>query len=367
MKKLLYYAGIMIVVILLLPMLIVKSCGKMPDKVETPQSLDQVGPTEQEKKTEKTEKPEKVKVNEEPEKKQYIISVYDNTLNKSEEMDLEEYIKGVVAAEMPAEFHLEALKAQAIAARTYAYGRFSGVYESKKGVHDGIDVCKNSTHCQAWVSKEAAIKKWNVFFAARYWSKISKAVESTKGLIVVYDGKVANTLFHSSSSTSTENSEDVWPGVSVPYLRSVASTGDEEAKGFETSINMKSSEVYKKLRQSYPEIEFDGDLFDNFNVLEYTDGGRVKTIKIGNTILKGTELRTLLGLRSTNFVIERLGSGKGDKETLRITTKGYGHGVGMSQWGADYLAKTGGTYIEILKHYYTGVDVMSISDYEFNK
>lgn len=361
MKKLIYYAGLMIFVILLLPMLIVKSCGKAPEKEDIPQSLDQAGPTEQAKKTEHTEK-----VKKKPENNQYIISVYDNELKKSEEMDLEEYIKGVVAAEMPAEFHPEALKAQAIAARTYAYGRFSGVYESKKGVHDGIDVCKDSTHCQAWISKEAALKKWNVFFAIRYWNKISKAVDSTKGLIVVYDGKVANTLFHSSSSARTENSEDVWPGVSVPYLRSVVSTGDEEAKDFETSIKIKSSEVSKKLKQAYPEFEYDGDLFDNINVLEYTEGGNVKNIKIGNIILKGTELRTLLGLRSANFVIERLGSGTGDKEMLRITTKGYGHGVGMSQWGANYLAKTGGTYLEILKHYYTGIDVMSISDYELN-
>lgn len=361
MKKLIYYAGIMIIVILLLPMLIVKSCGKMPEKVKAPQRQEKL---EQSEEIIKKEKPEKVKVQEKAENKEYIISVYDNNLKRSEEMDLEEYIKGVVAAEMPAEFHPEALKAQAIAARTYAYGRFSGVYESKTGVHDGIDVCKDSTHCQAWISREAAIKKWNVFFASKYWSKIAKAVDSTKGLIVVYDGKVANTLFHSSSSERTENSEDVWPGVSVPYLRSVTSTGDEEAKGFEVSTNIKSSEIIEKLKEAYPNEEFHGDLYDSINVLEYTAGGRVKTLKIGDITLKGTEFRTLLGLRSTNFVVEKVGKGTGDKQMLRITTRGYGHGVGMSQYGADSLAKKGGTCMEILKHYYTGVDVIPISDYE---
>jgi stage II sporulation protein D len=335
MKKLVYYAGMMIAVIILLPLFIVKGCGpswepKPPDKAT-------VG-------------------------KDYKISVYNETLKKSEEMNLEEYIKGVVAAEMPADFDPEALKAQAVAARTFAYGRMTGVYKSKEGVHDGVDICTDSTHCQAWTSKENAMKKWKVLFASRNWSKIEKAVNSTKGMIVAYNGNIANTLFHASSSGKTENSDEVWSGVSVPYLRSVTSSGEEESKGYITSILIKTSELVGKLRKAYPEAEFAANIFKSIKIIDYTTGGRVKTLKIGNISLKGTEFRTLLGLRSTDFKVEIADEGKDG--TLKITTKGFGHGVGMSQWGADSLAKRGGTYTEILKHYYTGVDVILISEYE---
>ena len=332
MKKLMYYAGMMIVVIILLPMFIVKGCGpsiekKPPDEV--------TGSSE------------------------YKISVYNTAMEKSTEMYLEEYIKGVVAAEMPADFDPEALKAQAVAARTFAYGRLTGAYQSKQGVHDGVNICTDSSHCQAWMSKESAMKKWSAFFASRNWSKIERAVNETKGMIVVYKGTIANTLFHASSSGRTENSEDVWSGTSVPYLRSVISSGEEESKGYSTSILVKTSEMVKKLSKAYPDAEFSEKLFKSIKIIDYTAGGRVKTLKIGDITLKGTEFRTLIGLRSTDLKIE-----SADKEMLKIITTGYGHGVGMSQWGADSLAKKGGTCIEILKHYYTGVDILSIKEYE---
>ncbi len=335
MKKLVYYAGMMIVVIILLPMFIVKSCGpsiekKPPDEVTG--------------------------------SKEYKIIVYNKTLNKSEEMNLEEYTKGVVAAEMPADFDPEALKAQAVAARTFAYGRLAGIYKSKQGVHDGVDICTESTHCQAWTSKESAMKKWNPFFASRNWGRIERAVNSTKESIVVYEENIANSLFHASSSGRTENSEEVWSGTSVPYLRSVASSGEEASKGYITSILIQAAELAEKLSEAKPDAIFEDDIFKSIKILDFTTGGRVKTLKIGDVTLKGTEFRTLLGLRSANFKVE-MADDKTNK-TLKITTAGHGHGVGMSQWGADSLAKKGGTYIEILKHYYTGVDIVSIKEYE---
>lgn len=334
MKKFIYYAGMMIAVVILLPMFIVKGCGPPTGK-----------------------KPPVEEIKE----KEYKISVYHTSLDQIVEMDLEEYIKGVLAAEMPADFDIEALKAQAVAARTYAYGRLAGAYQSKQGVHDGVDVCTNSAHCQAWMSKESAIKKWSIFFASRNWSKIEKAVDSTKGMIVIYNNAVANTLFHASSPGKTENSEEVWSGVSVPYLRSVESSGEEASKGYITTITVKASELLEKLRKSYPEAEFTKSILKNMKILDYTTGDRVNTLKIGNITIRGTEFRTLLGLRSACFKLE-WADGKNDE--MRITTKGFGHGVGMSQWGADSLAKKGGTYIEILKHYYTGVDVIPIGEYE---
>lgn len=338
MKKFFYYAGMMIAVIVLLPMLIVKGCG--------PSTTGKKPPVEEIK------------------EKTYQISVYNTSLNQSLEMDLEEYIKGVLAAEMPADFDMEALKAQATAARTYAYGRLAGIYQSKQGVHDGIDVCTNSAHCQAWTSKENALKKWNIFFASRNWSKIEKAVDSTKGMIVVYNNEIANTLFHASSPGKTENSEEVWSGVSVPYLRSVDSSGEEASKGYITTITLKTSELLEKLRKAHPEAEFTKSILKSMKILNYTTGERVNTLKIGDTLIKGTEFRSLLGLRSAYFKLEWVDN-KSDE--LKITTKGFGHGVGMSQWGADSLAKKGGTYIEILKHYYSGVDVIPIVEYEQNR
>ena len=330
MKKLIYYAGVMILIVILLPMIIVRSCG--PDPVQELKDIKEPA-------------------------RDYEITVYNHITEASEKVNLEEYIKCVVAAEMPADFDLEALKAQAVAARTFAYGRMSETYRSKQGVHDGVEICTDSTHCQAWVSREDAMKKWNVLFASRNWSKISKAVDETRGMIVVYQGKVANTLFHASSSGRTENAEDVWAGTSVPYLKSVESSGDEASRGYTATISISGEELIDKLSKVYTDLEL--DVMDKIGIVDYTTGGRVKTLKIGNVILKGTEFRSILGLRSACFNIEFV-----EDDLLRITTTGHGHGVGMSQWGANSLAKTGGTYKEILRHYYTGVDIISMSDYE---
>jgi len=335
MKKIIYYTCMLIAVIILLPLLIVKGCGR-PYAEEKP--IEQVEEVEEQK-----------------------ITVYRNDIDKIVEMDFEEYIKGVLAAEMPADFSMEALKAQAVAARTFAYGRLRGVYKSKQGVHDEAVVCTDSTHCQAWISEENAKKKWNVLFASRNWNRIEKAVESTKGKIVVYDSKIANTVFHAASGGRTENAEEVWEGVYVPYLRSVESTGEEVAKGYITTVTVSAEEFLEKLREKYKDNEFEDDVFKKIKILDYTTGGRVKTLKVGDITMKGTEFRALLDLRSANFTIEVT-----DDEKIKITTKGFGHGVGMSQWGADSLAKRGGTYTEILKHYYQGVDIVSINDYEAN-
>ncbi len=349
MKKLIYYAGIMIVIVVLLPMFIVRGCApSAPSPSPSPSSSPYPYPSPSPLPQKEAVTAEKVK-----------ITVYNASQNKSQEMDLEEYIMGVVAAEMPADFSLEALKAQAVAARTFAYGRMTGVYSSKQGMHDGTDICTESTHCQAWIGKEAALKKWSLLFASRNWGKIERAVNDTKGLIVVYQGNIANTLFHASSSGKTENVEEVWTGSPVPYLQSVDSSGDEASKGYVTPKLFTTEQIVQELRKKYPQEEFDEDIAENMEILNYTTGGRVKTLKIGNITMKGTEFRTLLGLRSASFVIEQAGDGK-----VKITTTGHGHGVGMSQWGADSLAKRGGTYREILEHYYTGVDVISIQRYE---
>lgn len=332
MKKLIYYAGIMLVAVVVLPMLIVKGCGRSPEK-----EPDMPG-------RQKTES--------------IVITVYDTENDIETKMDLEEYLKGVLAAEMPAEFDIEALKAQAVAARSFAYGRITGTYKSKEGVHDPKGLCIDPAHCQAWISKAAAMKGWGIFFAARNWGRIERAVDETRGIIAIYDGKIANTLFHSNSGGRTENAEEVWDGVSVPYLRSVASEDDKYTKDYKAVVTVKTADLEKKLKASHPDEELGKDAAANIKILDYTTGGRVKTLKIGDISLKGTEFRSLLGLRSAKFSIEKSGG-----DALKITTYGYGHGVGMSQWGADALAKKGGTFDEILKYYYTGIELSTIDKF----
>jgi len=333
MRKLIYYAGLMIVIVVLLPMTIVRGCGSSSPPKQAPPKESVVR------------------------KKEVKIKVYNASLDKLQEMDLEEYIKGVVAAEMPASFSLEAIKAQAVAARTFAYGRMTGAYGSGQDVHNGADVCTKSTHCQAWTDKESAMKKWGILFASRYWAKIERAVNETKGLIVVYQGSIANALYHASSPGKTENVEEVWPGSPVPYLRSVESSGEEDSRGYVSSVIFSTDQILEKLREKYPDEEFGSEVLNDIEILDYTAGGRVKTLKIGNITMKGTEFRTLLGLRSACFTIEHTKNGE-----MKITTTGHGHGVGMSQWGADSLAKKGGNFREILQHYYTGVDIIPIQN-----
>ena len=332
MKKLIYYAGIMLIAVVILPMLIVKGCSHSPEKAQ--------------------DIPGKQMTESIP------ITVYDTENDIETKMDIEEYLKGVLAAEMPAQFDIEALKAQAVAARSFAYGRLTGTYKSKEGIHDPKGLCIDSTHCQAWTSKAAAMKSWGIFFAARNWSRIERAVTETRGIIAIYDGKIANTLFHSNSGGRTENSEEVWDGITVPYLRSVDSSDDKYNKDYKAVVMVKTVDLAEKLIASYPDAELGRNTATSIKILDYTTGGRVKTLKVGNINLKGTEFRSLMSLRSARFSIEKAGT-----DELKITTFGYGHGVGMSQWGADALAKKGGTFDEILKFYYTGIELTTIDKF----
>lgn len=328
MKKLIYYLGIILISLILLPLIIVKGCSY---KKEEPY----------------------VKQPPAPERK---VLVYISAKKAYEEMGFDEYLKGVVAAEMPANFELEALKAQAVAARTFAYGRLIGAYESKQGVHDKSRICTDYAHCQAYISREEAGRRWGIFLAGRRWKKIEKAVLETRGIIITYQGKVINALFHSNSGGITENSGDVWEGITEPYLVSVRSYGEDIAKDYTASTVYKNDNMVSLLQQEYPDILIDNKkVFESLHILDYTHSGRVKNIKVGNIIIKGTDFRRILGLRSTYIKLEKDGG-----NAIKITTKGYGHGVGMSQWGAEYLARRGGTFDEILKYYYKGVELGSI-------
>ena len=332
MKHVIYYIIVIIIIIVLIPLLIVKGCSSTPQEEAPPKK-----------------KVESIKV-----------KVYISSEDRIQEMDLEEYVKCVVAAEMPADFELEALKAQAVAARTYVYARMKKIYTPKDDSHKDADICTDHTHCQAWISRQDAMKKWGIFKANNNWKKVERAVAETEGTIIIHDGKIVNPVFHSSSGGKTENSEDVWEGVEVSYLRSVPSAGEEVAPNYIYTVTMKNEEFIEAVKKEYPDVIFEKEnILEEIEILGHTEGGDVKTIRIGNIEMKGTDLRKILSLRSANFEIEALGD-----DSVKITTIGYGHGVGMSQWGANHLAKIGGNYEEIIKYYYSGVELTTIENYD---
>lgn len=280
------------------------------------------------------------------------INVYYDKLNTIKRVLLDEYIVGVVAAEMPATFSDEALKAQAVAARTYAVSRSMGLYTSSKCTHLGAAVCTDSRHCQAWISKEEAFLKWQSKDAEKYWNKIKNAVVSTKGELLYYDNTIINPLYHSNSGGMTENVEAVWQGNAIPYLKSVPSPGDIQSNGYENKKSLSINSFLSLMYKSYSDFECNLPIDKNdLKILSVNSTGRVEEIKIGNKIIKGTVFRDLFSISSTAFFVEI-----SDNDII-ITSHGFGHGVGMSQYGANYLAQKGKSYKEILEYYYTGTKV----------
>lgn len=283
------------------------------------------------------------------------IKVFATETNKIQEMDLEEYVRGVVAAEMPAEFGLEALKAQAVAARTYAYTRMKEFGGKGCSNHQDADICTDSTHCQEWISTEQRLKSWRASDAASLWQKVTEAVKETEGLILTYDlAPVLYPMYFSTSSGKTENSQDIFSSA-YPYLKSVASPNEESAPKFYAKVTISNDEFVKKFSESEFKISLNKNKLSSLvNILSRTEGGSVKSIKVGAKTLSGSDVRRVLNLNSSNFSMEF------KKNEVIISTIGYGHGVGMSQWGANAMSKMGKKYDEILKHYYQGVEIKSI-------
>lgn len=266
------------------------------------------------------------------------------------ELEFEEYIKGVLAAEMPVLFEIEALKAQAVAARTYAVKKMN---QEKKEELKGADISTEHSKGQAYLSVEELKQKWGENFYT-YYNKITKAVEETKNEIMIYEEEPIEAVFHSTSAGITQSAEDVWQ-VDVPYLQSVESIGDIEAPVFVDEKIISKQEVFQLLKEKYPEIVIQ-DLIRQIQIVERNNGGYIKKAQIGNKILSGEEIRSLFNLRSSCFSIEEEG------DNLKFISKGYGHGAGMSQYGANYMAKEGKNYKEILMHYYQGVQIKEINE-----
>lgn len=282
--------------------------------------------------------------------KQYgIIKLLHKSTNEVEEVPLDTYLCNVVSAEMPAYYEKEALKAQAIVARTYT------IYKIQNKKHENADICDDSSCCQAWVSKETRLSRWDEDKRESNWKKIEECVNETKGKIITYEGKPINAFFHANSGGKTEIPVNVWGGTGYPYLQVVETAGEEGYSQYESEVSLTNEELIEKLKTKYSDITIDFNNQDDIKILEYTDSGRVKTIKFGNHNLSGVEARTLLGLKSTNFEISR------DGDKIKFVVKGYGHGVGMSQTGANSLAKEGKNCFDIINHFYIGVQITDVN------
>ena len=269
-----------------------------------------------------------------------------------QEMDLEEYVAGVTAAEMPASFPKEAIKAQAIAARTFAASKIKSEPDDE---HPDAAVCDDYTHCAAYLDLDTqAEQKWGS--QAEEWrEKIEQAVSETSGEIITYEGEPITAVFHAATGTETESAVDVW-GADVPYLVSVDSDGDEECPDYTTSVTFGAEEFRQRMLTKYDDINLTGLPKTWFTDWERTEAGNVLKCTVGGVKAKGTTLRSLLGLRSTNFTVSTT------ETSITFETTGYGHGVGMSQYGAKYMAEQGSSCTDILTHYYTDTKISPFTE-----
>jgi len=264
-------------------------------------------------------------------------------------LSMDEYLAGVVAAEMPAAFPPEALKAQAVCARTYIAKRLAGG-GPVNSLHPGADICDDPRHGQAWLSRDRLKARWGMLEYYRHYYKIRKAVEETRGVVITYGGELIDPVYHSSCGGRTESAADVWQ-VDAPYLRSVECPYDRDPHPGERST-FTLAEVDAALGTNLRVLPTAG--VSPVHILETTETGRPKVLAVGGERVAATVVRDRLGLRSTNFQIE-YGGGE-----LTFITHGYGHGVGLCQYGAAGLAERGRDYRAILRHYYRGVELTEL-------
>lgn len=260
------------------------------------------------------------------------------------ELSLNDYLKGVLVGEVPVDYEMEALKAQAVVARTYTLNKLQNATTKHKY---GADMCDDINCCQAYKTKEYAFKCWEDDIENNKWQRYVDAVEETSGEVIMYNGELIDALFHAHSGGKTENAKYLWSKTEIPYLISVDGNEDYQYMDDKTFTKKEIKDALSSI------IDTASDL--NIQIQDYTGSGRANNLKINEQFVEATTLRKLLGIRSTNFRIEESG------DNITFYTVGYGHGVGMSQEGANAMAHEGSSYQDIIKHYYTGVELSKYS------
>lgn len=269
------------------------------------------------------------------------ISVMLTSTGETSEMKIREYVIGCVAGEMDARYHEEALKAQAVAGYTFAQ-----YIKNRDKDKPGADISDDSSIYQAYIDESARKEKWKESFD-EYEEKIEKAVDAVLGQTILYDSEPIMAVYFDKCGGLTESSENIW-GKKLPYLVSVTSDGDKLSPELESVCELTEEEYKEKFSKKEMDFSFEEAPAE---ITERYDSGIVKTVKVYGCEMQGTEFRSLLGLKSADFTAETA-DGK-----IKITCRGNGHFVGMSQYGADYMARQGCDYREILKHYYPETEI----------
>ena len=341
MKRLLLFSALMIALSFLLPLLLLPGAGSGEAPAETgeesPSPAAEDGPEGAEDAAEKAE-------GEPVTDSDILLSVLTDEGVVS--MTMAEYLPGALAGEMPASFDSEALKAQAVALRSYVlYCR-----DERKSSHPEADVCTSPACCTAWSGEETLRDQWGSGYAA-YAEKIRRAVSDTDGQYLVWEEEPILAVFHSSSAGQTESGGNLWSD--KPYLLSVSSPETEaDVSNLVTTVEVGAEEFRTSVARLYPGASFDGEPSSWLGETVCNSSGRVASVTIGGAAVTGTALRSLFSLRSTDFDLAWSG------ESFVFTVRGYGHGVGMSQYGANVMAKSGSGYAEILAHYYPGTELV---------
>lgn len=270
-------------------------------------------------------------------------------------MDINDYLRGVVPSEMPPSYNIEALKAQALVARTYTYQKMSTFAEGADA-----DICDSFGHCQAFYDKETLFRIWkgrgyDDNTINEYWDRVNEAVVSTQNEVIMYDNKLIKAFFHASSPVKTENVDQIWGGEQLPYLVSVESKEAEDYPNRTSSTELNFNDIVSKLKENKLSSTLVSDDVKGICINEYTTSGRVRNIKIKDCVVSAEKLRTMFGLKSTNFTIDV------KDNSVCFNVIGYGHGVGLSQVGANYYANNENmNYQDIIKHYFTDVNIVKL-------
>ncbi len=288
------------------------------------------------------------------------VKIYFPQTQTVQAMALGEYLKGVVAAEMPPEFEMEALKSQLVVARTYTVRRMQQFVGPGKGgcpLNAAADVCADPATGQAYISRADLTKRLGTFAAMSLWKRLNQAEAETAGLVLTYRGELIDPLYHSVSGTVTEDAAEYF-GQSLPYLKPVDDHWGADAPKLRETRTFNPEALASAFRQNGPGVVVPAAAAKGqsaaqapVQIVSRTATGRVKSVKVGANTVSGREFRERLGLRSTDFTVTMRGG------QVLISTHGYGHGVGMSQYGANGMARAGKGFRDILTHYYTGVSV----------
>lgn len=285
------------------------------------------------------------------------IRLYNEEQGRIEILPLEDYVAGCVAAEMPASYAPAALQCQAIAARTYAARKSQQYAGSGCVTHPGANVCSDSTCCQGYLPQEKWPEKWGNSHDAM-GQRVMQAAKATSGVILTWEGQPCEMLYHACSGGQTADAAEVFAR-DVPYLVSVSSPGEEHYSGFSVTQTFSRNDVAKQLVNAFPGCGVKADtLSSDLRRLSSTASGRVKEMLVGDKTVSGTEFRKALGLRSSAFTWTFTA------DEISFHTTGYGHGVGMSQAGAQAMASNGASWQEILSHYYPGTTPITLPQKE---